>query len=125
MRGVPVQHTDWMRRCYAGRHSRITFDDYTSTPVVDGGLDQGDPHSGIAYLIYNSPLAEITRPTEGEHGLIYVDDDTVLAVAHNFATTHKMISSMIQRPKGVDEWADTCNSKFGPAKYQLLDASQQ
>ncbi|KAJ6578610.1 hypothetical protein B0H10DRAFT_1836280, partial [Mycena sp. CBHHK59/15] len=88
-----------MRRRYAGRHSTIKFDDHTSAPfAVDGGLDQGDPHSGIAYLIYNSPLAEIPRPAKGEHGLIYVDDDTVLAVAHNFSTTHKMINSMIQRP---------------------------
>ncbi|KAJ6457695.1 hypothetical protein C8R45DRAFT_758808, partial [Mycena sanguinolenta] len=86
--GVPHELTDWLVRRYAGRTSRIVFDDYTSDPfVVDGGLDQGDPISGIAYLLYNSDV--------------------------------------IQRPGGVDEWAAQHNAIFGPAKYQLLDASRK
>ncbi|KAJ6596045.1 hypothetical protein B0H10DRAFT_1661581, partial [Mycena sp. CBHHK59/15] len=120
MRGVPVEFTDWMVRRYEGRTSRIVFDDYTSDPIpVNGGLDQGDSPSGIFYLIYNSDLASIPQPRKGEHGVIFVDDDTLIATGKNVRITHDKIKSMIQRTEGVDDWADDHNTLFGPAKYQL------
>lgn len=126
MRGVPVEHTDWLQRRYASRRSQISFGDFMSEPFdVDGGLDQGDPHSLFAYLVYNSRLAEIPRPQKGEAGVVYVDDDTLITVGRTFKITHKKICDITQRPEGVDDWSDTHNALFGPAKYQLLDASRR
>jgi hypothetical protein len=123
MRGVPWQHTDWLMRRYAGCTSRISFGDYTSDAfAVQGGLDQGDPHSGFAYLIYNSDLAEIPKVSKGEAGVVFVDD--LITVADTFKETHKKIRSIIQRPHGIKEWAKDHNALFGPAKYQMLDASR-
>ncbi|KAJ7706760.1 hypothetical protein B0H17DRAFT_846709, partial [Mycena rosella] len=81
------------------RRSRIVFDDFTSEPFeVDGGLDQGDPHSGISYLIYNSGLAAIPKPTNGEHGVIFVDDNTLITTGADFHVTHRKLRDIIQRP---------------------------
>ncbi|KAJ7624165.1 hypothetical protein B0H17DRAFT_963907 [Mycena rosella] len=124
MRGVPVEHTDWLRRRYANRTSRVSFGDFVSEPfVVDAGLDQGDPHSGFGYLVYNSDLAEVPRASKGEAAVVFVDDNTVITTGYTFKSTHKKIRSIIQRSGGVDEWAKDHNALFGPAKYQLLDAS--
>ncbi|KAJ6469850.1 hypothetical protein C8R45DRAFT_837008 [Mycena sanguinolenta] len=124
MCGVPKQHTDWMRRRYKGRSSRIVFDDYVSEPFeVLGGLDQGNAHSGIAYLIYNSDLADIPAPEEDEHGAKFVDDNTLVTVSTDFHETHCKIRDVVQCPGGVDNWAAQHNAKFGPAKYQLVDMS--
>ncbi|KAJ7157642.1 hypothetical protein C8R43DRAFT_832929, partial [Mycena crocata] len=122
LRGVPVQLTDWLRRRYAGRTSRISFGDFVSAAFeVDGGLDQGDPLSVFLYLVYNSGLAEIPNPVQGEDGVIYIDDNTLITVGDTFAETHQKIRDIIQRPDGVDDWAADHNALFGPAKYQLLD----
>ncbi|KAJ6459126.1 hypothetical protein C8R47DRAFT_913218, partial [Mycena vitilis] len=126
MAGVPREHTEWMRRRYAGRKSRIIFDDFISDLFdVLSGLDQGDPHSGIVYLIYNSGLAKIPVPKNGEKGFIYVDDNTMGASGRDFHIAHAKILDMTVREDGVDEWEETHNAKFGPEKYQLLDASRQ
>ncbi|KAJ7107433.1 hypothetical protein C8R44DRAFT_537309, partial [Mycena epipterygia] len=121
-RGVPVQHTEWLRRRYAGRTSHLSFGDFTSERfVVDSGLDQGDPHSGFAYLVYNSSLAEIPKADKGEAAVIFVDDNTVITVGKTFKITHEKLRNVIERHDGVDVWAGNHNALFGPAKYQLLD----
>jgi len=45
--------------------------------IVANGLDQGDPFSGICYLIYNADLTKIPIPSLGEHILVFVDDAAV------------------------------------------------
>jgi hypothetical protein len=85
MHGVPVQHTDWLQRRYAARKGCLTFGDFTSAPFdIAGGLDQGNPHSGFLYGIYNAALAEIPRPARGEDGVVFVDDNMIIAVASTF-----------------------------------------
>jgi hypothetical protein len=106
MRGVPRQHTEWMAQRYEGRESRIVFDDYTSEPfAVEGGLDQGDPGSGIAYLIYNSDLAEVPRRTRrsGEDSVVYVDHNTMIATGLDYNTTHEKLMDMTGRE---GEWTN-------------------
>ncbi|CAK5280784.1 unnamed protein product [Mycena citricolor] len=62
MAGIPKEHTEWLKRRYNGRTSTIAFDDYISPPVsVANGLDQGDPHSGFLWMVYNSGLAGIPK----------------------------------------------------------------
>jgi hypothetical protein len=117
-----------MKRWYEGRTSRIVFDDYTSEAFkVDGGLDQGNPASGISYLIYNSDLAEILnkKKSAGEAGVIYVDDNTMVATGSSYEVTHGKLEDMASRVGGVDEWEVGHNVKFGLAKYQLLDAGRR
>ncbi|KAJ7626468.1 hypothetical protein B0H17DRAFT_837337, partial [Mycena rosella] len=81
------------------RGSRIIFDDFTSEPFkVNRGLDQGDPHSGISFLLYNSPLAGIPDPRKGEHGVLYVDDNTLITCGADFHETHRKLREIIQRP---------------------------
>ncbi|KAJ7138706.1 hypothetical protein C8R43DRAFT_861644, partial [Mycena crocata] len=85
MAGVPVEHTDWLRRRYAGRTCRISFGDFVSEAfVVGGGLDQGDPLSIFAYLVYNSWLATMPKQARGEAAVVYIDDDTLVTVGKDF-----------------------------------------
>ncbi|CAK5279173.1 unnamed protein product [Mycena citricolor] len=126
MAGIPRQHTDWIQRRYAGRKAIITFDGYTSEPIdVENGLDQGDPHSGLLWLIYNSGLAKIPDRKQGEHDVTFVDDETLIATGKDFKETHQKIRDMLERPGGLAEWARSHNTTFGPAKYQLVDLSRR
>jgi hypothetical protein len=128
MRGVPQQHTEWMVWRYEGWESCIVFDDYTSEPfTVEGGLDQGDLGSGIAYLIYNSDLAKVPSRARrsGEDGVVYVDNNTMIATGPDFNTRHGKLADMTGRAGGVDKWEASHNAKFGLDKYQLLDARWQ
>ncbi|KAJ7369242.1 hypothetical protein DFH08DRAFT_614242, partial [Mycena albidolilacea] len=123
-RDIPQQHTDWMKRRYKGQTSHIVFNDYMSEVFkVDGGLDQGNQASGISYLIYNSGLVEI--PARGRKadkaGVIYMDDNMMVATGATFEITHGKLEDMVSRQGGVDEWEVDHNTKFGLAKYQLLD----
>ncbi|CAK5265676.1 unnamed protein product [Mycena citricolor] len=126
MAGVPKEHTDWMRRRYKGRQAVIAFDGFVSEPFeVKNGLDQGDPHSGISYMIYNAGLAKIPQPEMGEHGVTFVDDETIVTMGKSFRDTHRALRGLIQGPNGIDKWAADHNAIFGPAKYQLLDATRK
>ncbi|KAJ7034896.1 hypothetical protein C8F04DRAFT_955830 [Mycena alexandri] len=103
----------------------MTFGDFVSGPfAIEGGLDQGDPHSGFLYLVYNGGLADIPRPAEGENGVVFVDDKTLITVGESFKVTHKKIRNVVGRKNGVNDWGTAHNALFGPAKYQLLDASR-
>ncbi|KAJ7689133.1 hypothetical protein B0H17DRAFT_848443, partial [Mycena rosella] len=122
MRGVPVKHTDWLHCRFAERTCRLAFNDFVLEPLeVDSGLDQGDPHSGFLYLVYNSPLAEIPQATRGEASVVFVNNDTLITTGCSFKATHRKICDMVQRAGGADEWADSHNVLFSPPKYQLLD----
>ncbi|KAJ6480213.1 hypothetical protein C8R45DRAFT_1100803 [Mycena sanguinolenta] len=104
-----------MLRRYEGQHSWIIFDDFVLEPFeVTGSLDQGDVHSD---------LANIPAPEEDEHGVIFVDDNTLVTVGADFHETHQKIRDIVQRPGGVNAWAAWHNAKFGPARCQLVDMS--
>ncbi|KAJ7121313.1 hypothetical protein C8R43DRAFT_856609, partial [Mycena crocata] len=63
----------------------VSFGDFVSAVfTVDGGLDQGDPLSVFLYLVYNSGLAQIPKARRDEHGVIYIDDNTLVTVGNTY-----------------------------------------
>jgi len=58
---------------------------------VINGLDQGDPISGICYLLYNADILRIMKTRDGECSLLYVDDILILATGKDFHETHDKI----------------------------------
>jgi len=70
-----------MKRRLGNRQTTISFDDCkTAAFEVLNGLDQGDPYSGICYLIYNSDLTKITVLKAGEWILLFVDDTVIIVL---------------------------------------------
>ncbi|KAJ6480186.1 hypothetical protein C8R45DRAFT_832236, partial [Mycena sanguinolenta] len=47
-----------------------------------------------------------------------------VTVGADFHETHRKIRNIVQCPVGVNAWAAWHNTKFGPARYQLVDMSQ-
>ena len=89
VRGIPKEHTDWLRTRLEGRTTRLTFDGFFTSDAfeIDNGLDQGDPQSVICYLLYTADLAEIPNPKNGESSLVFVDDNSILAIGKDFRST--------------------------------------
>ena len=91
-RGIPKEYTEWMRRCLKNRSTSIFFDNYdTETFTVKNGLDQGDPFSGICYLLYNAGLLKVYIIRDSELTLLYVDDALIIIIGKNFQETHNKI----------------------------------
>jgi hypothetical protein len=79
--GIPKEHAEWMLRRLHRRRTVITFDDFRSAEMdVDNGLDQGDPLSGITYIIYNSTFMKCIRWDKGERGALFIEDTYLLIV---------------------------------------------
>lgn len=97
-RGIPNQLTNWIAQRMSNRRTQLKFDDYTSDIfVVTNGLDQGDPLSPIAYMIYNSDVLDVPSTKNGEDAILFVDDTTILAIGHNYTETHRKIEEMLNR----------------------------
>jgi Reverse transcriptase (RNA-dependent DNA polymerase) len=125
-RGVPREYTEWMERRLGNRHTTLTFDDYeTEAFIVENGLDQGDPYSGVCYLIYNSDLLEIPIIRIGEWILLFVDDAVIIVTGKDFTETHEKLRNIMNRAGGMFEWAKDHNCEFGIEKFQLLDISRK
>jgi hypothetical protein len=88
-RGIPQEYTEWIKRRLENRHTTLSFDDYqTTTFAVLNDLDQGDPFSGICYLIYNADLLKIPILRLGEWILLFVDNAVVIVIGKDFLETH-------------------------------------
>ncbi len=122
IRGIPHQFTDWITQRMSNRRTQLRFDDYTSGIfVVTNGLDQGDPLSPIAYMIYNSDILDVPNTKNGEDAILFVDDTTILVIGRNYTETHKKIEEMLHRQGGILQWADAHYCTFGIEKFQLVD----
>jgi hypothetical protein len=125
-RGIPKEYTDWMKRRLGNRKTILSFDDYqTAMFLVINGLDQGDPFSGICYLLYNADLLKIPETKKGKWTLLFVDDATIIVTGKDFSETHEKIRDIMGRPEGVSVWAKNHNCEFGMEKFQLLDMSRK
>lgn len=125
-KGIPREYTDWMKRHLANHKTTLIFDDYTTTEfTVDNGLDQGDPFSGICYLLYNSDLTDIPNSKASENTLLFVDDAAVIVTGKDFTETHNKLRNIMNRPKGIFAWAKRHNCTFGVNKFQLLDLTRK
>ena len=125
-RGIPMEYMTWMKRRLENRRTTLLFDDHeTQSFAVGNGLDQGDPFSGICYLLYNSDLVDIPRKKNGEHVLLFVDDTAITVVGKDFRETHNKLRSIMNRRNGIFDWATKHNCTFGIEKFQLLDLSKK
>ena len=125
-RGIPKEHTQWIKRRLHNRSTTLSFDDHqTEAFIVENGLDQGDPHSGISYLIYNADLLKIPDHKAGEHILLFVDDAAVVVTGKDFTETHEKIRSIMNRTNGILDWARLHNCEFGVEKFNLLDFTRK
>jgi hypothetical protein len=124
MRGVPKEHTDWILYQLDSCKTKLILDNYYFEPfTIENGLNQGNPHSLICYLFYNAGLAEIPVGKSGGSGVLFVDDNSILAIGKDFHTTHSKLHNMINREDGINWWAEDHNCNFGIVKYQLYDLS--
>ena len=125
-RGIPEEYTTWMQRRLGDRQTILSFKDHQSDHfTVTNGLDQGDPFSSICYLIYNADLLKIPNTKAGEHALLFVDDTTIIVTGKDFTETHEKLCNIMNRMKGVFEWAKRHNCEFGIEKFQLLDITRK
>ena len=90
--GIPLGHVEWFKRRLEGRKTLLLFDDYKSdTFDIKEGIDQGDAHSLIAWIIYNHCILKIFSKTSKETGFLFVDDTAILVTGPDFNTTHEKL----------------------------------
>ena len=108
--GIPKEYTEWMKWRLGNRHTMLSFDDYqTAAFIIANGLDQGDPYSGICYLLYNADLLKIPVPKISEQILLFMDNALVMVISKDFAETHEKLCSTMNRTGGIFEWASQGN----------------
>ena len=91
-RGIPIEYAQWYLRHTGNRRTRLVFDSFYSEIFnVNNGLDQGDPFSGILYLIYNSDLPSIADIKQGKLLLLFVDDAAIIVTSKSFMETHSKL----------------------------------
>jgi hypothetical protein len=124
--GIPREHAEWMVRRMRGRKTTLTFDDFQSEEFgIDNGLDQGDPVSGVTYMIYNGGILECLNAKNGEFGALFIDDAYILTVGDDLEETHSKIKHIMEKADGVFQWAADHNCEFGVDKFQLLDLTRR
>lgn len=124
-RGVPEEYTEWTLRRLQGRQCRLVFDDYKSDLFdVINGVDQGCPLSHIYYLFYSADLLEIAS-TKSEFAAGFIDDTVLLAAGRTFDETHEILTNMMNREGGANEWSRDHNSNFEVDKFALMDFTRK
>ena len=124
--GIPREQAEWMVRRLKGRKTTLSFDDFLSEEFgIDNGLDQGDPVSGIIYMIYNGGILECIDTKNGEHGALFIDDAYILTIGDSVEETHDKVKRIMEKANGVFKWADQHNCEFGVDKFQLLDLTRR
>jgi ribonuclease HI len=124
--GIPKEHIDWMVRRLDGRTTTMTFDDFTSQKFdIDNGLDQGDPISGITYMLYNGGMLGGLDARAGEQGALFIDDVYILTTGSSLAITHGKLKNIMEKQDGVFQWANEHNCEFGVDKFQLVDFTRR
>jgi hypothetical protein len=93
--------------------------------MVTNGLDQGDPFSGICYLLYNADLLKIPNARTGKLILLFVDDVTIVVMDKDFTDTHGKLRNIMNQTNGVFKWAKEHNCSFSVEKFQLLDITHR
>jgi hypothetical protein len=63
--------------------------------LVINSLDQGDPFSGICYLLYNADLLNIPETKKGEWTLLFVNNATIIVMGKDFSEMHKKIRDIM------------------------------
>ena len=107
-RGIPQEYTEWMARRLGNRRTTLSFDSFETTSFgVENGLDQGDPYSGVCYLIYNSDLPDIPIRRIGEWILLFVNDVVIIVIGKDFSETHEKLQNIVSdviSDRATGEW---------------------
>ena len=123
---IPRGHVEWFRRWLEGRKMVLLFKDYRSEMFdINEGIDQGDAHSLIAWIVYNHQILKIFRKSCKETGFLFVNDTAILVTGVDFEDTHSKLRKVMTREGGVLDWAASHNCEFGMEKFQLLDLTRQ
>lgn len=126
MLGIPQDITECLCCRLAQRTTTLHFDGFMSAIFgVDNGLDQGDPLSVILYIIYNTPLLNISLPARRAAMLLFVDNAAIITTGATFSTTHTLLADIMEKDGGVLDWARLHNCSFGIEKFQLLDTGRR
>ena len=72
--------------------------------IVANGQDQGDPFSGICYLIYNADLTKIPIPRLGKWVLLFMDNVAIIVIGKDFVETHTKLHNIMNCVGGIFEW---------------------
>ena len=108
-----------------GKKTNLVFDDYKSdTFDVKEGIDQGDAHLLISWIIYNHQILKLFDKSHKETAFLFIDDTAIPATGPDFDNTHARLKDLMGRKGGVMEWAKTHNCSFGIEKFQLLDLTK-
>jgi Reverse transcriptase (RNA-dependent DNA polymerase) len=116
-REIPWEYTKWMERRLGNQWTTLSFDDYQMAMfIVANSLDQGDPFSGICYLVYYGDLTKIPIPRLGEWVLLFVDDLAIIVSRRDFVKTHATLwtteEASLNGPKNI-----TVNSVLKSSSY--------
>src|SRR5882757_7054244 len=104
-----------------GRITSLKFDDHTLDVInIDNGIGQGDPLSMVLYQFYNADILDVLSQ-QSEAAIAYVDDALIMATAKDFTTMHRMLTEMITREEGINNWSKTHNSLLEHSKLALID----
>ena len=117
--GIPEGHVEWLERRLEGRKTTLIFNNYRSDMFnIKEGIDQGDAHSLIAWLIYNHQILKVFKKTCKETSFLFVDDTAILVTGPNFNVIHAKLREVMVREGGVMEWARThnCTCQGTPSK---------
>lgn len=122
-RGVPSKYITLIQLMLTGRKTRLSFDDFKSDFIaINNGNNQGCPLSMIFYAFYNAGLLELSPPnSRDERQFGFVDDVALLAIGPTFEVTHHKLKSMMERPGGAFDWAESHNSQFELSKLALMN----
>ena len=122
-RGVPTQYIVMTKMMLTNRQTRLSFDDYLSTPIpITNGNNQGCPMLMMFYAFYNAGLLELSPPgSTDERQFGFVDDVTLLATGPTFVETHEKLKSMMERTGGAFNWSESHNSPFELTKLALMN----
>ena len=100
----------------------LLFDNYKSEAFnIKEGIDQGDAHSLITWIIYNHQILKIFKKLCKETGFLFLDDTAILVTGTDFEDTHNKLKDVMTREGGVMEWVAMHNCTFGIENFQLLD----
>jgi Reverse transcriptase (RNA-dependent DNA polymerase) len=121
-RGIPQEYMEWRDRKLENQPTTLSFENYQMAMfIVVNGLDQGDPFSGICYLIYNTDLTKMSILRLGKWILLFIDDAVIIVIRKDFAETHANTCDIMNHVGGIFEWARDHNCEFGIEEFQLLN----
>ena len=124
--GIPRGHVEWFKRQLEGRKTMMLFDNYRLEMFdINEGINQGDTHSLIAWIVYNHQILKIFRKAFKETGFLFVNDTAILVTGVDFEDTHSKLREVMTREGGVLDWAASHNCEFGMEKFQLLDLTRR